>query len=171
MFNGVGVCIMMACGKLVFTCCLAIFVCGCNSDKKPSDPGTAPAEPEANGPQVNDLVGKWRLVRAGGQPPTELYIKSQEIDIAADGTWTSKVEVQPPQRAADRFQGRGTWSLADGVLKWKYTVEGGVVVAGSGPDSGKSSVRLESGRLIVDPDFFMQAKKSGTTDVAGEYER
>jgi hypothetical protein len=121
--------------------------------------------------QTKDVVGKWRLVRAGGQPPAELYIKSQEIDIAANGTWTSKVEVQPPERAADRFHGKGTWALADGMLYWTYAVQGGVVVKGSGPDSGESSVRLESGRLIVDPDFFMQARKSGTDAVAGEYER
>jgi hypothetical protein len=157
---------------LVFTCCLAIIVCGCNSDKKPSDPGKAPAEPDANGLRAKDLVGNWRLLRAGGKPPTDLYIKSQVIDIAADGTWISKVEIQPPQFSApDRFQGKGTWSLADGVLNWKYTVQGGVMVSGSGPDSGKSSVRLDSGRLIVDPDFFMQARKSGTDAVAGEYER
>jgi hypothetical protein len=119
--------------------------------------------------RAEDIVGKWRFVRAGGQMPAELSIESQEIDIAADGTWTSKVEVQPPQRAADRFHGKGTWALADGMLNW--TVQGGIVVQGSGPDSGKSWVGLESGRLIVDPDFFMQARKTGTDAVAGEYER
>jgi hypothetical protein len=163
---------MRAYGWILLTCCFASLICGCNSDKKSSDPGKAPAEPDASGLRAKDLVGKWRLVRAGGKPPAELYIKSQEIDIAADGAWTSKVEIQPPQFSApDRFQGKGTWSLADGVLNWKYTVQGGAVVSDSGPDSGKSSVRLESGRLIVDPDFFMQARKSGTDAVAGEYER
>jgi len=162
---------MRACGRVLFTCCLAVFVLGCNSDKKTSDSGKAPAEPEASGLRAKDLVGKWRLVRAGGEPPIELYIKSQEIDIAADGTWTSKVEIQPPDRALDKFKGQGTWLLADGVVSYQYTDQGGMLVSGSGPNSGKSSVRLESGRLIVDPDFFMQARKRGTDAVAGEYER
>jgi formylglycine-generating enzyme required for sulfatase activity len=162
---------MNYCGSMFVACSLAILACGCRSDTKPSDPANAPTERETDGLRAKDLVGQWRLVRAGGQPPLELYIKSQEIDIAADGTWTSKVEMQPPGRASDRFHGKGTWALADGKLNWKYTVEGGVVVRGSGPDSGKSSVRLESGRLIVDPDFFMQARKTGTDPVAGEYER
>jgi formylglycine-generating enzyme required for sulfatase activity len=162
---------MKCCGIMFVTCGLAFFACGCNPDKKPSDPAKAPTERETDGLQAKDLVGKWRLVRAGGQPPLELYIKSQEIDIAADGTWTSKVEMQPPGRTSDSFHGKGTWALADGNLNWRYTAEGGVIVRVSGPDSGKSSVRLESGRLSVDPDFFMQARKTGTDPVAGEYER
>ena len=112
------------------------------------------------------------MVRAGGQPPAELYIESQEIDIAADGTWTSKVQVQPPQRAGnpDRFDGKGTWSLAGDTVSYRYAPQG-LVVGGAGPDAGKSRVRVEPGRLIVDPDFFMQARKSGTPPVAGEYDR
>jgi hypothetical protein len=148
---------------LLFTC---FFICGC--EKKPAE--QAVPEPEISGLR-KDIVGKWRLVRAGGKPPIDLYIKSQEIDIAADGTWTSKVEVQPPNSASDRFTGKGKWSLADGVLSYEYADEGGVRIVGSGPDSGKSSVKLESGRLIVDPDCFMQARKNGTDPVAGEYER
>ena len=110
--------------------------------------------------QSRDVVGKWRLVRAGGAPPAERNIKSQEIDIAADGTWTSRVEVQPPEGAADSFHGKGTWALADGMLYWTSTVKG------SGPNAGESGVRLESGRLIVAPDFLI---RKGA--VHGEYER
>jgi len=124
------------------------------------------------GPQAEELVGKWHLVRAGGKPPIDLYIKSQEIEIGLDGTWTSKIEVKPPQWAlTEKYNSRGTWSLADGVVSWHYTAEGGVMVVGGGPNSGKSEVRVESGRLIVDPDFFMKAQKNGTDPVAGEYER
>ena len=92
---------------------LCFFICGCSSEKKPTEQGAPQLEPEISGLH-KDIVGKWRLVRAGGKPPIEFYIKSQEIDIAADGTWTSKVEVQPPNFASDCFMGQGKWSLADG---------------------------------------------------------
>ena len=115
--------------------------------------------PSANAVRAEDLVGKWRLVRAGGQPPAEMWIYSREIDIAADGTWTAT------QRGAGQLRGMnqncgGTWSLADGVVT--YT--------NGGADSLKSQVRVESGRLIVEPDFKMGMVKTGPA-VAGEYER
>ena len=151
--------------------CLTVAICGCNSDSPPSS-SQQPSEIVAPGVRAEEIVGKWHLVRAGGKPPIELYIKSQEIDIAKDGTWTAKIEVQPPQMASDRFMGQGTWSLADGVMSYEKTSPQGVmVIAGSDLNSGKSHIRVGSGRLIVDPDFFMGARKSGTDPVAGEYER
>jgi hypothetical protein len=39
----------------------------------------------------------------------------------------------------------------------------------SGDNVGKSRVRLETGRLILDPDFSV--RKEGVTEVSGEYER
>jgi hypothetical protein len=97
------------------------------------------------------------LVRAGGQPPSALNIKSLQIDLAVDGTWTSEVEMQGPFTGMS-MKGGGKWSLADGVVS--YT---------SGANSGKSRVRLESGRLVLDPDFTV--RKDGTIEVPGEYER
>lgn len=99
----------------------------------------------------------WHLVRAGGQPPAALNIKSLQIDIAADGTWVSAIEMQG-QFAGMSMKGCGKWSTADGVVS--YT---------SGANSGKSRVRLDSARLILDPDFTV--RKDGTQEVAGEYER
>jgi hypothetical protein len=168
---------MRLCGCTVLVCSLMFAPTGCNSEKpsntskKAEEAAKKNAEPVTKGIQPSQLVGKWRLVRAGGKPPIELYIKSQEIDIAADGTWTSNVETQPPNFGADRFGGQGTWSLADGVLSYKYSAKGGLLIAGSGTNSGKCAVRLESGKLIVDPDCFMQVQKTGTAKVAGEYER
>ena len=155
---------MMRCSSVVMTCCLMAVVCACNSGKQSSAPAT-------NAVRAEDLVGKWRLVRAGGQPPAELWIKSQEIDIAPDGAWTSKIECQLPGFGQpDTFTGKGTWSLTEGGINYQYGPASGLAGSGSGPNSGKSTVRLEAGRLVVDPDFFMQSRKNGPP-VAGEYER
>jgi hypothetical protein len=107
--------------------------------------------------RAEDLAGKWRLVRAGGQPPAAFNIKSLQIDITADGTWVSKIEMQG-QFAGMSMKGGGKWSIVDGVVS--YT---------SGDNSGKSRIRLESGRLVLDPDFSV--RKDGTQEVTGEYER
>jgi hypothetical protein len=104
-----------------------------------------------------DLVGKWRLVRAGGQPPAAFDLKSMQFDIAADGTWASATEMQGT-RAGMSMKGGGKWSLADGLVSYS-----------NGTNSGKSRARLESGRLILDPDFSV--RKGGTEEVVGEYER
>jgi len=129
---------------------LGIAPCGCESSK----PTTQPAAPPAT---AQELVGRWRLVKAGGQQPAELNIKSLQINIAADGTWVSEVEMQG-QFAGLSMKGGGKWSLADGVVS--YT---------AGANEGKSRVRLVSGRLVLDPDFSV--RKDGTTEVTGEYER
>ncbi len=101
----------------------------------------------------------------------DFLIKSQEIDIAPDGTWTSKIEWQVPGLGSpDTYQGKGKWSLADGSLNYEYGPGSGLRPGRSEAATGKSSVRLEGGRLVVDPDFFMQARKEGPA-VAGEYER
>jgi formylglycine-generating enzyme required for sulfatase activity len=123
--------------------------------------GNAVEQPaSANAVRAEDLVGKWRLVRAGGQPPAELWIRSCEIDIAAEGTWTSKTVVKDPAHpAADAWNARGTWALADGVLRYNDQA------------SPTSQVRLESGRLVVDPDYFMPIRKRRTSATASEYER
>jgi hypothetical protein len=56
---------------------------------------------------------------------------------SVNGTWTSEIEMQG-QFAGMSMKGGGKWSLADGVVS--YT---------SGANSGKSRVRLESGRLVL----------------------
>src|SRR5437773_334083 len=114
-------------GWLLILCWFSASSCGCSSGK--------PVRSE-------DLLGKWRLVRVGGQPPAAYDFKSFHIDIAADGTWTSQIVTQGQFVGVMSIKGGGKWSLADGVVS--YT---------SGDNSGKSRVRLESGRLILDPDF------------------
>ena len=158
---------MTPCVRGFLACGLAA-VAGCGSGS-----GTGkPPEPTAGSVRAEEIVGKWRLVRAGGKSPDELNIKSQEIDIAADGTWTSKILFQIPGFGQpDTFTGKGKWSLAGDGINYEYSPAGGLAVAGSGPNSGKSQVRLEAGRLVVDPDFFMQVRKPGAPPVAGEYER
>jgi hypothetical protein len=64
---------------------------------------------------TRDLVGQWRLVKAGGQPPAALDIKALQFDLAVDGTWVSEVEMQV-QFAGMSMKGGGKWSLADGVV-------------------------------------------------------
>jgi len=135
---------------LLAACCFAIAHGGCESSKPPAQPAAQP-------PNAQELVGKWRLVKAGGQPPTALNIKSLQMDIAADGTWVSEIEMQG-QFAGMSMKGGGKWSLADGMVS--YT---------SGANAGKSRAQLVSGRLVLDPDFSVS--KNGTEEVAGEYER
>jgi hypothetical protein len=101
------------------------------------------------------LVDKWRLVRAGDEPPSSFEIKSMQIEFARDGTWTSAIEMQGPF-AGISMKGGGKWSLTGGIVS--YT---------SGHNSGTSRPRFESGRLVLDPDFTI--RKDGTVDVTGEY--
>ncbi len=142
---------MRTCAWGLFACCLAVVIGGCDSGKE------RPAS-DGNELRAEDLVGKWRLVRAGGKPPAEVWIKSQEIDLAPDGKWTSKIE---GTGFLDKMtvKGGGTWSLADGVI-----------TRTNGTDTVKSRVKLEAGRLIVDPDCFWAIRKKGPA-VVGEYER
>lgn len=129
---------------------VAVAVCGCGFVPQPSPPAAQPVRAE-------DLVGKWRLVRAGGQPPTAMQIKALQIDLAADGTWVSEVEMEG-QFAGMTLKGGGKWSVAEGVVR--YT---------SGANAGESHARVESGRLFLDPDFTVRI--DGTREVIGEYQR
>jgi hypothetical protein len=130
--------------------CVCIALGGCGSAQQP-------AQPAAQAIGSDQLVGKWRLVSAGDEPPSSLNIESLLIEIAADGTWTSDIVMQGPF-AGMSMNGGGKWSLHDNVVD--YT---------SGDNSGQSHPRLEPGRLILDPDFSI--RKDGTIEVAGEYER
>jgi hypothetical protein len=141
---------MRRCFCGILACWLSTAVFGCNSNKQ------AP-QSAANVVRLEGLEGKWRLVRAGGQPPAAVNIKSLWIDIAADGSWVSEIEMEG-QFAGMSLKGEGKWSLAEGVIT--YT---------SGANSGKSRMRLVSGRLILDPDFTV--RKGGTAEVLCEYER
>ena len=141
---------MKRCGWALLLCCLPVVAGGCDSGKPSSQPGSTFVRTE-------DFVGKWRLVRAGGQAPAALNIKSLQIDIAADGTWTSDIQMEG-QFAGMSVKGGGKWSLAGGIVSYS-----------NGANSGKSQARLESGRLILDPDFSV--RKGGTEEVVGEYER
>ena len=114
---------------------------------------STPAKPV----QPGELVGKWRLVSAGGVPPSGMSIKSLQIDIRTDGTWTSDVEMQD-QFAGMSMKGGGTWALANNVIT--YT---------SGDNSGTSKARLNGGVLVLDPDFTV--RRGGTDEVTGEYKR
>ena len=123
--------------------CLAVVACGCNSGKQPSTSA-------ANAVRLEELVGKWRLIRVGGKDLEKLAIKikMQEVTIEADGKWTSKIEFQLPGFGVpDVFTANGTLALPD------------------------SRLRLESGKLVVEPDFFMPARPKGTPEGPSEYER
>jgi hypothetical protein len=120
---------------------------------QPKKQNAPPAQPV----RAEDILGKWRLVRAGGQPPSDLNIRSLEMDFAGDGSLTSDIEMQG-QFAGTRMQGGGKWSLVDGIIS--YT---------SGANSGKSAAQLNSGRLVLTPD--LSVRKGGTIEVTGEYER
>ena len=118
---------MRRCDLGLLACWLTIAVCGCNSATQSSQPPTQSV-------QARDLVGTWRLVRAGGQPPSALNIKSLQIAISADGLWASEIEMTG-EFAGMNMKGGGKWSLANDTVS--YT---------SGANSGKSKARLESGR-------------------------
>jgi len=86
-----------------------------------------------------------------------MSIKSLQIDLLKDGTWTSDVEMQG-QFAGMSMKGGGTWSLANNLIT--YT---------SGDNSGTSKVRLNGGVLVLDPDFSV--RRGGKDEVIGEYRR
>ena len=62
-------------------CCLMAVVSGCHSGKTPATAGV----------RAEQLVGKWRVVRVDERPPAELSVNSEELDIGADGKWTSRL--------------------------------------------------------------------------------
>jgi len=150
----------------------ALISTGCTGSKgtEPTPESVPTEDSTTKSLRAGDIVGKWRLVRAGGQSPGEIHIRLQEIDIAADGTWTSKIVVKRPGAYPDVFGNQGTWSLADGRMSLKFQPTG-LVVVGSKPVPDSSQVRLEAGRLVIAPDCFMQISKQGTPPLAGEYER
>lgn len=129
-------------------CLVCIGACGC--DGRDARTSAKPVQP-------HDLVGKWHLVRAGGESPSALNIKSLQIDVLEDGTWTSDIEMQG-QFAGMSMKGGGTWSLVNSVIK--YT---------SGDNSGTSKASLNGAVLVLDPDFTV--RRGGKDEVTGEYER
>ena len=138
---------MKSCLALPFACWLAVAICGCGKGS------------HANAIQAENLVGKWRLVRADAKPPTEFAVKSQEITIAADGTWTSQIEGAGVMDGMN-MKGGGTWALADGVVTYA-----------NGAEKGTSRVSLKSGHLVLDPDFHLRKNDATKTPIVGEYER
>src|SRR5271166_1189250 len=117
---------MRRCGWALIICGLCSAVDGCHSGQ--------PSSPTAHPVRSEELIGKWRLVRVGSQPPAAFEVKSLQIDIAANGTWTSQITMQG-QFAGMSMKGGGKWSLTDGAVT--YT---------SGDNAGKSHVRFEAGR-------------------------
>ena len=84
-------------------------------------------------------------------------LKSLEINIVKDGTWTSDIEMQG-QFAGMSMKGGGKWSLGNNVIT--YT---------SGDNSGTSTARLNGNILVLDPDFSV--RRGGKIEVTGEYVR
>jgi hypothetical protein len=107
----------------------------------------------------DDLVGKWRLVKADGKALGELSLKSQELELAADGTWTSSI-VFGGQAEGMTMRGGGKWS-----------VDGDSIAYTNGQESGKSKFTLGAGRLTLDPDFHLRKNDSSKAPMVGEYER
>src|SRR5580698_1083313 len=93
----------------LIVCGLCAAADGCNSGQPSSSP--------AQSVRSEDLLGKWRLVRVDGQPPAAFGFKSLQIDINADGTWTSQIAMQG-QFAGVSMKGGGKWSLTDGVVSY-----------------------------------------------------
>ena len=89
--------------------------------------------------RAEDLVGTWWLVRAGGKPPAEVFINSQRLDFAADGTWKCQI-VWQGALAGMTMTGGGTWSLVNGSVHFTNGVDKGesrVSLSGAaGPRSG-----------------------------------
>src|SRR5262245_24021770 len=84
-------------------CLCSIGLSACNKNQSSPAPGVA-------GIPTTDLVGKWRLVKADGKPIGELSLKSHELDLAADGTWTSNI-VFGGQMEGMTMKGGGKWSV------------------------------------------------------------
>ena len=129
----------------------ATCICACKADRP------TPASDDAR--LHNDLVGKWRLVKADGKPLAELSLKSQEIELAADGTWTSNIAFGG-QMDGMTVKGGGKWSLQGDSIS--YT---------NGQESGKSKVTLTAGKLTLDPDFHLRKNDGSKAPLIGEYER
>ena len=101
-----------------------------------------------------DLVGQWRLVTAGGKPMENVHIKSYSLNLADDGTWTSKAHLTDRNDLTDN----GTWTLNGTEIN--YT---------RGDKSGKVNVKLTDGHLTLDPDFILH--EAGKKPISAEYER
>ncbi len=132
------------------TLLLCVSMSGCGWSKS--------SPPTANSPvRLEELLGKWRMSKVNGQLPAAMDFQSLRIDLAADGTWTSEIKMQGAYSGIT-MKGGGKWSLKEGVIH--YT---------SGENTGTSRVRLDLGRLVLDPDFTV--RKDGTIEVPAEYER
>ncbi len=132
---------------------------GCRSGEPPTS--TTPAGPAttATGPRVDELAGKWHLVRVDGKEPAEMSIKAAHLDLAADGTWKSRIELGGAGEGMV-LQGGGKWSLANGVISYN-----------NGQESGTSQVRLSGGRLMLEPDFGLRKNDKSKAPLTTEYER
>ncbi len=134
------------------TCCAMIGLWGCNT-------GNQPAPPKADGLRAEQLVGNWRLSRADGKPPAELKV-GQEIAIAADGTWSSAVNIKGNPFGI--VKGGGTWSLDDGTITFTNSNDGKKL---------KSRVSLTAGRLVLEPDFHLTKNDATKAPITTVYER
>lgn len=121
--------------------CLALV--GCKRDTTPSS--------------GKELEGQWRLVKAGGEAPEKLHLKSYIITLNADGTWTA-AGITEGGREGINLQDGGTWSLEGKTIK--YTARN---------KAGTSGVKLNGKHLTLDPDFVLQHE--GKIPISGEYER
>jgi hypothetical protein len=143
---------MIKISRAFLACFGVVICCSCNSDKPSSEAGVS-------GMRSEDLVGKWKLVKADGRPLGELSLKLQEIDLAADGTWASNIAFGG-QMDGMTMKGGGKWSLDGGVIN--YT---------NGQESGKSKVTMNGGKLTLDPDFHLRKNDGSKAPLVGEYER
>lgn len=107
--------------------------------------------------QSGQLVGEWSLVNVDGESPAALNVRSRVINVAADGRWTSAVQMQWKWEDMS-LKGDGTW-----------TSKGDEIAYTAGENSGSSTFRVEADRLTLDPG--MTLKRDGTVDVVAEYRR
>jgi hypothetical protein len=144
--------------RYVLSVCILLTALGCPAREPPTS--TAPTAPTASsGPRVDELAGKWRLVRVDGKEPAEMMVKAAELELAADGTWKSRFDLGGAGEGMT-LRGGGKWSVADGVISYN-----------NGQESGTSRVRLNGGRLVLEPDFQLRKNDASKRPLNTEYER
>ena len=100
-----------------------------------------PVHNEAVNP--NEIIGSWKLIAVGINPPESINIKSHIINFSLDGTWDSVTEMT------------GTWEGTKMKSSGKWALDTNIISYTAGDSSEKSTMSLTEQGLTLNPDFII----------------